>query len=44
MMLIYKKSGAPEEAMSFADIASKACPKTQQTKLNKCRKRLKVGC
>jgi hypothetical protein len=26
MSLIYQKSGPPEEAMNFADMASKACP------------------
>jgi hypothetical protein len=26
MSLLYQKSGPPEEAMSFADMASQACP------------------
>jgi hypothetical protein len=44
MSLIYQKPGPPEEAMSFADMASQVCPENPTDEVNKWRKRLKVGC
>jgi hypothetical protein len=41
MSLIYQKSGPPEEAMSFADMASQACPEKPTDEAKKLEKEIK---
>ena len=41
MSLTYQKSGPPEEAMSFADMASQACPEKPTDEAKKLEKEIK---
>ncbi len=41
MSLIYQKSGPPEEAMNFADMASQACPENPTDEAKKLEKEIK---